>query len=154
VLKTLLIFKLSFLKYIKNIQFFINMKNLYLRNVIKLIFEHNPVVFIITNTEKNLIVSGNINDIKIKKFKNILLQEYNKNIFNGVTYLVYGKAIHQTILDLKLNISGVFITTPRKQTYIFSFNKYNKLLKYSHSLLILPLLDILEGNIFWFLSKF
>ena len=89
----------------------------------------------------------------MQKFNNILLQELNSNIFNGIVYLLYNLQDFKLINDLRLNISGI-ILNKRNNIYIISFNKYLKLFKYINIFKIYnPLINILHGNLYWLILK-
>jgi hypothetical protein len=125
------------------------MKILYQKKVIEHILQENPIVFITNSQKENFILNK---QIKNKKFKNLVLQQYNKNLFNGIVYFLYGHNILKEILDLKILVSGVFYQNKNFKC-IISFKKFLILNIYYNSIKIKPLLNILEGNLFWFILK-
>lgn len=126
------------------------MKILYQKKVIEHILKENPIVFIV-NSQKDIFVNNK--NIKNKKFKNIVLQQYNKNIFNGIVYFVYGTNILKEILNLKISVSGVFFKNSDFM-FIISFKKFLLLnIYYNNNLKFKSLINILEGNLFWFILK-
>lgn len=126
------------------------MKILYQKKVIEHILKENPIVFIV-NSQKDIF--ANNKNIKNKKFKNVVLQQYNKNIFNGIVYFVYGTNILKEILNLKVSVSGVFLKNSDFM-FIISFKKFLLLnIYHNNNLKFKSLINILEGNLFWFILK-
>lgn len=121
------------------------MKILYQRKYIEFIIQENPLVFI-SNCEKSIL--DNLEDIKFKRFKNLILQNYNKNIFNGITYLIYGKNIYNIIKKSKINISGIFLLNKYNKIYIISFNKLKNIMLYNNIFKYKCFFDVLNGNFF------
>jgi hypothetical protein len=128
------------------------MKITYKKKKLIMLLKEYPLMYIYC-PEKNNSTFLLENNIKSIKFKNTLLKSYNKNLFNGVVLLIYGRDIKKNINELK-NILGLFCLNENKLNYFISFNKYlNILIYFKTNLCFNPLLNILMGPLFWFLLK-
>ena len=121
------------------------MKHLYQKKNIELIIQENPLVFI-TSCKKNIL--ENIKDVGFKKFKNLILHKYNINIFNCVSFLIFGNnTILNIIKEQKINILGFFLYK-NGLIYILSFRKFKIINIYKNLSKYKPLFEILNGKFY------
>lgn len=128
------------------------MKILYKKKKLITLLKEYPLIYINCSekTNSNFLIKNSIKNIK---FKNSLLKNYNKDLFNGTILLIYGDNVQKHLKELN-TIIGIFCLNKKNTNYIITFNKYLNILKYlKKDLEYTNLLNILQGPLFWFLLK-